>query len=137
MKMQVTDIYDDEFDEDVNKLRELKLQLNAVKTQITNLENKILSTYSSQDQMQPNEGTENLVNPEKGLGVRITYKLNRKIEPEKLEAICEELGENPKHFCNVKYDYSSTVFYKLQPAEQQRMLEAITTKRAKTAVDLL
>lgn len=137
MKMEVTDVYLDEFEEDVKKLQALKTQANAIKAQITNLENKIISSYATQDPDQINEGTENLINPELGIGVKITYKLTKTIDKEKLEELCQELNKEPKHFCNVKYDYSATVFKALEPEEKQRFASIIKTKRAKTAVDLL
>lgn len=127
----------EEFIEDVNHLKDLKSQKTAIESQISVLEQKIISDYATQDDSKVCEGTENLVNLESGVGVKLTYKITRKINEDKLAKLCEETGEYPNHFCSVKYGYSATIFKGLQNEEKQKLLGIIEIKKAKTSVELL
>lgn len=127
----------EEFVEDVNHLKDLKNQKTAIESQIAVLEQKIISDYATQDDSKVCEGTENLVNLESGVGVKITYKVTRKINEDKLTKLCEETGYYPNHFCTVKYGYSATIFKLMQTDEKQKFLGVVETKKAKTSVELL
>lgn len=98
------------------------------------LEDDIIA-FSSVDSASDYEGAERLETDE--YQIKLTYKLTRAIAKEKADSLLRAAGEAPESFFNVKYDYSALIFRTLDDAGKSLVLDSMTTKRAKTALELI
>lgn len=136
MRKNVTEILDDDFKKCIVKLQEIKAQENELATLKKEVEEYIIDHYAPNDLETDYEGTENLLD-ENGVGIKLTYKLNRKVDEERMREICESKNLSPEQLYSIKYGYSATKFNLLNDGLKKIVLQTLITKRAKTSVEII
>lgn len=136
IRKNVTEILDDDFKKCITKLKEIKAQEEELAALKKEVEEYILEHFAPSDLETDYEGTENLLD-EEGVGIKLTYKLNRKVDEEKMAEVCERMNLEPKQLYTVKYAYSATKFNLLNDDCKKAVLQTLITKRAKTSIEII
>ena len=122
------------FNEIVQDIQETKFHIAACQNYMKAREKELMELCSAVEPTSDFEGTESMKSDRFQVG--FVYKLTRKIDKEKADEILRERGESPESFFNVKYEYSATLFKMLSPEDQRVIQDSMTTKRAKTAIEI-
>lgn len=136
MKKNVTEILDDDFKKCIVKLQEIKAQEEELQALKKEVEEYIIAHYAPDNLETDYEGTENLLD-EDGIGIRLVYKLSRKVNEERMQEVCSRMNLEPAKLFSVKYGYSATKFNLLNDDCKKAVLSTLDTKRAKTSVEVI
>lgn len=133
-KIPIVAIESADFDALVKEISEAKKAIKEWQEYQKKQEEKLEEMFSTIDPSSDFEGVERL-DGEKYI-VKITHNLNRKVDKKKADEEIRKLGCSPETLFNVKYDYSATLFSKLDDEQKAAVLDSTTTKRAKSSLEI-
>ena len=133
-KIPVVAIESSEFDQLVADINEAKDAVKKWQEYQKKKEEELEAKFSTIDPSSDFEGVERL--DSEAYTVKITHKLTRKVDKQMADYEIKKLGCMPETLFNVKYDYSATLFYKLNDEQKNAVLDSMTTKRARSSLEI-
>lgn len=133
-KIPVVAIESAEFDQLVAAINEAKDAVRKWQEYQKKKEEELEEKFSTIDPSSDFEGIEHL--DSERYTVKITHKLTRKVDKRMADYEISKLGCIPETLFNVKYDYSATLFYKLNDEQKNAVLDSMTTKRARSSLEI-
>lgn len=133
-KIPVVVIESDEFDQLVADINEAKDAVKKWQEYQKKKEEELEEKFSTIDSTSDFEGMERLDSDK--YTVKITHKLTRKVDKKKADAELKKLRLLPEKLFNVKYDYSATIYNKLNDEQKNAVLDSMTTKRARSSLEI-
>lgn len=133
----VTEILDADFVTCIKDLKKTIEDIEKLKEHKNEVEKYIIDHFAPSNLGTDYEGTENLLNADHSMGIKLTYKLNRNVNREKLLQVCAEKNLTPSQLFKVQYEYSATKFNCMNDDCKDAVRQALTSKPAKTSVEII
>lgn len=134
MAKGIRQIADADFDSLMAQIDEAKTSIKGWEEHLKKLEAQAIERFSEIDQSSDFEGAESMES--ESYRLKLTYKLTRKVDKATADQEIRRLGLRPEELFIVKYDYSSSLYSRLDDEKREAVLDSMTTKRAKTSVEI-